>query len=65
MIYTKALQPYVTKCYECTPSGLISVHEYVEIVSFPDECAAYRCQISTNVSSYAMLYYSTINHELI
>lgn len=31
MIYSKALQPYVTKCYECTPSGLIAVEEYVEI----------------------------------
>lgn len=31
MLYSKVLQPYVTKCYECTPSGLISVHEYVEI----------------------------------
>lgn len=31
MLYSKDLQPYVTKCYECTPSGLISVHEYVEI----------------------------------
>lgn len=30
-LYSKILQPYVTKCYECTPSGVISVHEYVEI----------------------------------
>lgn len=31
MIYSKNLQPYVTKCYECTPSGYIAVEEYVEI----------------------------------
>ena len=31
MLYSKALQPYVTKCYECTPDGTIAVEEYVEI----------------------------------
>lgn len=29
MLYTKDLQPYVIKVYECTPSGLIAVTEYV------------------------------------
>ena len=31
MLYTKELQPYVIKVYECTPSGLIAVSEYVDI----------------------------------
>lgn len=31
MLYTKALQPYVVKVYECLPSGLLAVSEYVEI----------------------------------
>lgn len=29
MLYTKDLQPYVIKVYECTPTGLIAVTEYV------------------------------------
>ena len=31
MLYTKQLQPYVIKVYECTPNGLIAVTEYVEV----------------------------------
>lgn len=35
-IYSKALQPYVTKCYECTPNGMLAVEEYVEIFTQDD-----------------------------
>ena len=31
MLYTRQLQPYVVKVYECTPNGLIAVTEFVEI----------------------------------
>lgn len=31
MLYTRQLQPYVVKVYECVPNGLIAVTEYVEI----------------------------------
>lgn len=31
MKYSKSLQPYVVKVYECTPNGLIAVTEFVEI----------------------------------
>lgn len=31
MLYTKPLQPYVVKVYECLPNGLLAVSEYVEI----------------------------------
>lgn len=31
MLYTKLLQPYVVKVYECLPNGLLAVSEYVEI----------------------------------
>ena len=36
MLYAKALYPYVIKVYECTPTGLISVSEYVEIFTLDD-----------------------------
>jgi hypothetical protein len=36
MKYTKALQPYVIKVYECTPDGLIAVSEFVEIFNMDD-----------------------------
>jgi hypothetical protein len=36
ILYTKALQPYVVKVYECVPSGLISVCEFVEIFTLQD-----------------------------
>ena len=36
MKYTKALQPYVIKVYECTPDGLIAVSEFVEIFNIDD-----------------------------
>ena len=32
--YSKALQPYVIKCYEVLPDGLIMVCEYVEVMTF-------------------------------
>ena len=35
-IYTKQLQPYVVKVYECIPNGLISVCEYVSIFTLDD-----------------------------
>ena len=35
-LYTKELYPRVIKVYECIPSGLISVSEYVEIFSIDD-----------------------------
>ena len=31
MLYTRNLQPYVVKVYECTPSGLIAITEFVDI----------------------------------
>ena len=31
MLYSKQLQPYVIKVYECIPTGLIAVTEYVEV----------------------------------
>ena len=34
--YTKALQPYVIKVYECTPDGMIAVSEFVEIFNMDD-----------------------------
>ena len=36
MLYTKALQPYVVKVYECLPNGLIAVTEFVEIFTLAD-----------------------------
>lgn len=35
-LYTKALQPYVIKVYECTPDGLISVNEFVDVFTLSD-----------------------------
>lgn len=35
-LYSKALQPYVIKVYECTPSGLFAVTEYVNIFNEDD-----------------------------
>lgn len=35
-LYTKELYPYVVKVYECVPSGLIAVTEYVEIFKLED-----------------------------
>ena len=39
MKYSKQLQPYVVKVYECTTDGLISVSEYVRIFSEEDMMA--------------------------
>lgn len=36
MLYSKALQPYVVKVYECTISGLIAVTEYITIFTIDD-----------------------------
>ena len=36
MVYSKRLQPYVVKTYECVPSGLILVCEYVTFFSLDD-----------------------------
>lgn len=36
MLYTKQLQPYVVKVYECTPNGLIAVTEFVEIFTLAE-----------------------------
>ena len=36
MLYTKALQPYVVRVYECVPNGLILVCEMVEIFAYAD-----------------------------
>lgn len=36
MLYTKALQPYVVKVYECTKTGLIAVTEYVSVFTMED-----------------------------
>lgn len=35
-LYTKELQPYVIKVYECDPGGLIAVSEYVTYFSLDD-----------------------------
>lgn len=35
-IYSMQLYPYVIKCYECVPNGLIAVFEYVEVFSLDD-----------------------------
>lgn len=35
-MYSLALQPYVIKCYETFPDGLLAVFEYVEIFSIDD-----------------------------
>lgn len=34
--YTKKLQPYVVKCYECTTDGLVMCCEFVELFNFDD-----------------------------
>ena len=36
ILYTKALQPYAVKVYECVPSGLFCVEEYVDILDKSD-----------------------------
>ena len=36
ILYTKKLQPYVIKVYECIPDGLIAVSEYVRYFSVDD-----------------------------
>ncbi len=35
-LYSKALQPYAVKVYECTPSGLFCIEEYVDILDKTD-----------------------------
>jgi hypothetical protein len=35
-LYSKDLQPYAVKAYECTPSGLFCVEEYVDILDKSD-----------------------------
>lgn len=35
-LYTKQLQPYVVKVYECIPNGLIAVTEFVEIFTLAE-----------------------------
>lgn len=35
-LYTKNLQPYVVKVYECSPNGLIAVTEYVNIFTLQE-----------------------------
>lgn len=35
-LYTKQLQPYVVKVYECLPTGLISVTEYINVFTLQD-----------------------------
>jgi len=34
--YTKRLQPYVVKCYECTTDGLVMCCEFVELFNYDD-----------------------------
>ena len=36
MLYSKPLQPYVVKCYEGLPNGLVMVCEFVEIFNMDD-----------------------------
>ena len=36
MKYSRALQPYVVKVYECVPNGLIAVTEYINIFTLDD-----------------------------
>ena len=36
MLYTKDLQPYVIKVYECVPNGIVAVSEYVNSFSISD-----------------------------
>lgn len=36
MLYSKQLQPYVVKVYECIPTGLIAVTEFVEIFTLAE-----------------------------
>lgn len=36
MKYSKILQPYVVKCYECIPNGLINVTEYIRLFNIND-----------------------------
>ena len=35
-IYSRQLQPYVVKCYELAPDGLVAVFEYLEIFTVDD-----------------------------
>jgi hypothetical protein len=35
-IYSMQLQPYVVKCYEIVPNGVIGIFEYVEVFSIDD-----------------------------
>lgn len=35
-LYSKSLQPYAVKVYECTPSGLFCIEEYVDILDKSD-----------------------------
>ena len=54
ILYTKQLQPYVVKVYECVPNGLIAVSEYVDIFTLSEyhehqeEMAEILTEISTN-----------------
>ena len=36
MLYSRQLQPYVVKVYECVPNGLIAVTEFVEIFTLAE-----------------------------
>lgn len=45
MLYTKKLQPYVIKVYECVPSGLLAVSEYVTFFSI-DEFHRYKQEMA-------------------
>ena len=54
MLYTRQLQPYVIKVYECMPSGLVAVCEFVEIFTlseyhqYQDEMANILSEITKN-----------------
>ena len=37
MLYSKILQPYVVKVYECMPNGLVAVSEYVSVFDASDK----------------------------
>jgi predicted RNA-binding Zn-ribbon protein involved in translation (DUF1610 family) len=55
MLYTKQLQPYVVKVYECTPNGLIAVTEYVDIFTL-DEYRKYQDDMRSILKEISKLF---------
>ena len=55
MLYTKPLQPYVIKVYECVPNGLIAVSEYVTFFE-SDDFERYRGEMADILEKVGQAY---------